>query len=312
MKTFLAKIQSIGFFVFFVFALFVGLGVLSAEAATGDACIGGPFRTEGTCYNIQLDTESCVAPNYGAGSDDCGNFELCCVPPDPDPCTRAGYKCVEKDTCTGEGKTPQSHSCEAGSDQECCEVSGSSGNNGNNGGGGTTVVKFENPLKYDTVEQVLTSILTALQGIIVTISILFIVIGGIIYLTSAGNTKQTEMAKGAVFAALIGLAIGVAAPTFLREIYDILGAREIPENVAEATPIIIIVMNVLRFLLAIFGSLALIMLVIGGLAYLTSGGNSNQAETGMNIIKYAIIGIAVTLGALILVTQVISFFQPAV
>jgi hypothetical protein len=50
------------------------------------------------------------------------------------------------------------------------------------------------------------------------------------------------------------------------------------------------------------------MLVIGGLMYLTAGGDEGKAETGKKITTYAIIAIAIALSALVLVTQVAKFF----
>jgi hypothetical protein len=77
---------------------------------------------------------------------------------------------------------------------------------------GNNNIVFENPLQHDTVDTLLAALLGRLQGIIVVISMVFIVIGGLIYITSAGNESRMTMAKGAISAAVIGLAVGVAAP----------------------------------------------------------------------------------------------------
>jgi len=216
-------------------------------------------------------------------------------------------------SCTGGRSADPAQSCSNGTGGEvrsCCVDGGSTPPGGGTpgGGGGDATVTFSNPLQFDTVEQVLSSLLIALQGIIVTLSIVFIVIGAVLYITSAGNDKQTTMAKTAIVAAMIGLAIGIAAPTFLREIYEILGAKDIPDNVSGATPIIVIVMNVLKFLLSIVGALAIIMLVVGGIRYLTAAGSEDAIDSGKKIVVYAIIGILIALASLILVTQVAKFF----
>ena len=172
----------------------------------------------------------------------------------------------------------------------------------------SVMVEFKNPLKYDTVEAVVGSFLTALQGIIVTLAIVFIVIGGILYITSAGNEKQMELGKKALLASMIGLAIGIAAPSFLLEIYTILGGNPSSVPAPEGQRLSTIVLNVLNFLLSVVGTLALITLVVGGIMYIMASGNEDTADKAKNTIKYAIIGIAVALAALVIVRQIAAFF----
>ena len=82
----------------------------------------------------------------------------------------------------------------------------------------------------------------------------FIVVGAILYMTSAGSDKRMETAKGAIFAAVIGLAIGIAAPSFLKEIYTALGKSSSAEPLLATAPsIATIALNVLNFLLGIVG-----------------------------------------------------------
>ena len=171
-----------------------------------------------------------------------------------------------------------------------------------------TDICFDNPLEPDTVDEALTSILNYLQGIIVVIAMIFIVIGGLLYMTSAGNESRMTTAKGAIFAAVIGLAIGIAAPSFLKEIYAALGTSPTNSAVTAAPSLATIALNVLNFLLGITGVIGIIMLVAAGIGYLTAAGNEGQIETAKKMTKWAIIGIAVALGALVIVKQVASFF----
>ncbi|MDX9913404.1 MAG: hypothetical protein RBS77_02395 [Candidatus Moranbacteria bacterium] len=171
-----------------------------------------------------------------------------------------------------------------------------------------TDICFDNPLDPDTVDEALTSILNYLQGIIVVISMVFIVIGALLYMTSAGNESRMTTAKGAIFAAVIGLAIGIAAPSFLKEIYAALGTSSTNSAVSAAPSLATIALNVLNFLLGITGVIGIIMLVAAGIGYLTAAGNEGQIETAKKMTKWAIIGIAVALGALVIVKQVASFF----
>lgn len=170
-------------------------------------------------------------------------------------------------------------------------------------------VGIENPLELDTVEEVLDSVLGVLQGIITIIAIIFIVVGGILYMTAAGDEGKIRTAKAAVTAALIGLALGIAAPSFLKQIGETLGWGAIDSGpVSEAETLAGIATNVLNFLLSIVGVIGIIMLVVGGLMYLTAAGDEERIGTGKKIVQYSIIGIGIALAALVIVTQIANFF----
>lgn len=153
------------------------------------------------------------------------------------------------------------------------------------------------------------SLLGTLRGIIVVLSIVFIVIGAILYITSAGDEGRMKTAKAAITASMIGLALGIAAPSFLKEIGQILGWGAVNNTeVSGAKTLTEIATNVLNFLLSIVGILGIIMLVVGGIMYLTAAGDENRIDTGKSIVKYSIIGIIVALASLVLVSQIANFF----
>ncbi len=168
---------------------------------------------------------------------------------------------------------------------------------------------IENPLAFDTVQGLLDSVLGTLQAIIGVISLIFIVIGGILYVTSAGDEGKMRMAKGAITASLVGLALGIGAPSFLKQIGEVLDWGDIGSGpVQDAKTLSDIAINVLNFLLSTVGVVAIIMMVIGGMMYLTAAGDEHRIDVGKSIVKYSIIGVAITLGALVLVNQIASFF----
>jgi fumarate reductase subunit D len=182
---------------------------------------------------------------------------------------------------------------------------------GGGGGGGTnTSITFTNPLSFDTVEGFLASVLSTIRGIIVVLSIIFIIIGGIFYITSAGSESRMKVAKAAITASMIGLAIGIAAPSFLQEISTILGWTGTSDAIPAGTLTLSqIALNFLNFLLSIVGVLAIIMLVVGGIMYLSSAGDDDRIKTAKNIVTYSIIGIIVSLAALVIVTQIATLLS---
>lgn len=63
-------------------------------------------------------------------------------------------------------------------------------------------------------------------------------------------------------------------------------------------------------LLFIVGAIAVIMIVIGGLRYVISGGDSTQVQGAKNTILYALVGIIVAILAYAAVNFVINSFVP--
>lgn len=172
---------------------------------------------------------------------------------------------------------------------------------------GTNGVSFPNPLKYDSLSALLTAFLEKLQGVVGVIAVVFIVIGGIMYMMSGGSPDMIKRAKAAILASLIGLAIVLAGPAFLKEVRSILGANDgvaTDTTITNAPSLYTIAHNVLTFLLSVAGILAIIAMVIGGVMYLTSYGDEDQAKRAKAIVKYALIGIGSALAALVLVEQV--------
>jgi hypothetical protein len=122
---------------------------------------------------------------------------------------------------------------------------------------------------------------------------------------SAGDEKMITRAKACWTAAVIGFAIAIAAPTFLKEVKTILGAKD-TSDVAGAVSLLQIATNVLNLLLSIVGIISIISLVVGGGMYMTAYGDEKKIETAKKIVTYAIIGITVAMASLIIITQVAS------
>jgi len=171
--------------------------------------------------------------------------------------------------------------------------------------GGDTTIDFPNPIAPTTIQEFLQALLNNLRGIIVIISIIFIVIGALMYMMSAGNEKMITTAKSCITGALIGLAIAMAAPSFLQEILTMLGVNQ---TVPGAISLQAIALNVLKFLLSIGGVIAIISLIIGGITYTTAYGDEERLDKAKKIIAYSLLGIVIAMGALVLVKQVMSFF----
>lgn len=168
---------------------------------------------------------------------------------------------------------------------------------------------FTNPLEFDSIEGFLLHFLSVIQQIIALLSLIFVVIGAVMYVISAGNSGMVEKAKNTITYSLVGLALGIAAPSFLKEISTILGWTGVTsEEVASALTLTQIAMRVLNFLMSAVGILAVLMLVLGGVMYLSSAGDEDRIDMGKKIVKNSLFGIVISFSALVLIRQIAIFF----
>jgi hypothetical protein len=122
--------------------------------------------------------------------------------------------------------------------------------------------------------------------------------------------KKLKFGLLALFA-LVGVATFVPATTAYADpltevnkgLTDI-GAKE-PTNAVPLQTRIKQVINVIMFIL---GRIAVIMIIIGGIRYVVSGGDSGAVTSAKNTIFYAVIGLVVALLAYAIVNFVVSSF----
>jgi hypothetical protein len=173
---------------------------------------------------------------------------------------------------------------------------------------GTT--QFCNPLRFDSVEGFLTNVLVTIRQIIVLLALVFMVVGAFIYVTSAGEKDSIEKAKKTMTSAMIGLALGIAAPSFLKEIGNVLGWSSTSNaEVAAAPTLSMIATNVLNFLLSTLGIVALVMMILGATMYVTAAGDEDRVDSGKNMFKYSLIGVLLAMGSMVLLRQIAVFFS---
>lgn len=85
---------------------------------------------------------------------------------------------------------------------------------------------------------------------------------------------------------------------------------DVPSSIAQATggegSIRNLILNIVNFFLLFLGLIAVIMIIYGGITYVTAAGNQEKIESAKKIIMYAIVGIVIVLISFALVRTVIS------
>ena len=170
-------------------------------------------------------------------------------------------------------------------------------------------VTYQNPLQVNSFTALIANFLTQVQAIVGWLAVIMIVVGGIVYMTAMGRSKQIELGKTILTYALLGFVLAVAAPSILKEIFDLAssGTGTTDSNVIEgAKDIRLIVADVMTFIIALVGVISAIAFVITGFQFVAAGGDGGRADKARKGLTYAIIGVTVAGSALIVVRQVLT------
>jgi len=74
------------------------------------------------------------------------------------------------------------------------------------------------------------------------------------------------------------------------------------------SPIIRFILAILNYLTLIIGTLAVLLIIIGGFLFMASAGNENTIDKGKDIIKYAIIGLVITFFSYMIIIFIQAIF----
>lgn len=110
----------------------------------------------------------------------------------------------------------------------------------------------------------------------------------------------TVIALSAFFR-LSSSAFAVSAGEFIGKYIDIGNC-----TIEEIAGIFCIVGNVINLLLGLAGGVALVVLVYGGFLYMASGGDQKQLSTAKSAITYAVLGLILILGAILIVETLLT------
>ncbi len=91
---------------------------------------------------------------------------------------------------------------------------------------------------------------------------------------------------------------------------QLISEGDVPSSIAGATggegSFRVLILNVVNFFLLFLGLIAVIMIIYGGVTYVTAAGNQESIDKAKKIIMYAIVGIIIVLISFALVRTVIS------
>lgn len=124
------------------------------------------------------------------------------------------------------------------------------------------------------------------------------------------NYSFVLLAAGIISAALLNMVVSPASFAISLTIQDgANSARGVDQatTLFGATGIFTTISNVMLFAV---GAISVIMVIIGGLRYVISGGNSGNITAAKNTILYAVVGLIISIMAYAMINFVISSFVP--
>jgi len=142
------------------------------------------------------------------------------------------------------------------------------------------------------------------------IALFFILYGGFLFITGGGNASQVEKARKSIFNAVIGLIISMGAIAITNLAF---GALASSTNVDPTYGIPQIngddlLRNGINLAYYIAGIVAVIVIIIAGINYATSQGDSGRVTRAKNMILYSVIGILILLLAFAITNFVMDRF----
>lgn len=122
--------------------------------------------------------------------------------------------------------------------------------------------------------------------------------------------KVKQLLIAAAFMVAGGLAVVAAEPASAINVFEQCGANADSsvcqaQGTDDATSMIEIVVNTLIFLL---GTVSVIMIVVGGIRYATSNGDSSSIKGAKDTILYSIVGLVVAILSFAIVNFVLDAF----
>ncbi len=157
--------------------------------------------------------------------------------------------------------------------------------------------EVKTPISYGSFSELFQGAMNYLKTIAGTAAVIFIMLGGVMYMASGGNTGMAERAKNTLVYAMVGLVIVVAAPLFLSDIMIVLKGS----GSSGSSGLLTVATNVLKVLLACIGIFGIMGLMNGAVIMFISSGDEKTIEMARNSVKYSLIAIAMSAGALVLV-----------
>ena len=142
--------------------------------------------------------------------------------------------------------------------------------------------------------------LTDMLTVVGIVAIVFIIIGGFQYMTSAGDPGRAKNGQTTLIRAVVGLIIALSAEAVVTYIGNAAGlsnagtSTDLSPGASAALGSLSSLLTIVYF---IAGALAIIMIIYAGIQWITSAGDPGKATRARSTLLYSIIGLLIIVGA---------------
>lgn len=150
--------------------------------------------------------------------------------------------------------------------------------------------------------------------IIIYIAVFFILFGGFLYMTGGSNPSSIERARKTILQAVVGLIIGLGSVAILNLLFNGLFGSASTSSQGGINGIVTmtgqeLLTNALNLTYFIAGVVAVIIIIIAGLLYVTSSGDPGKVTKAKNTLLYAVVGLVIILLAFTITAFVTGRFS---
>ena len=153
--------------------------------------------------------------------------------------------------------------------------------------------------------QIATNIFTDITVASAYLILGFVIYGGYLYMTAGGDPGKAATSRKVLTRAFIGLAIVLLANVIVNGIRIALVGENTSLADVKGFDANELFLNAINFAIAISSIVCVIFIIIGGVNYMTSAGDSSKLQKAKNTLTYAIIGLLIV-GLAAVITAFVS------
>ncbi len=159
--------------------------------------------------------------------------------------------------------------------------------------------------------RIVLNVIEIVLRIIGVVAVFMIMYGGFQYMTSSGSPDRAAQGMKTVLNASIGLVIAISATALQSKIWSVVtaGGAGVDANTGVYTGLSTsILAQIIGIVLFVAGAVAVIVIIISGLNYVTSSGDPGKMTKAKNTLLNAIIGLVIIMAAYAIATFVAGRF----
>jgi len=172
-------------------------------------------------------------------------------------------------------------------------------------------------LRVDLFDKQVDIIMVFIRYMIGAIAVLMLVINGAKLVGGGGEEENVKKARNGVIYALFGLLLFYVGDIFVNKVFYVVSKESLPVGGVE--PSVNIergieeIVGITNFIVSFIGPLLMLLILVGGIMYITAGGEEESMNKAKRLIIAALIGVIVVYGAFGIVNTVVSgyFIDPA-